>query len=80
MKNQLIIDIDSDRDQQIQIGKPPEFKQPETPEEIAKMLVNDIDSVLRCLLALIEIAGQNGVDSKELTKQSIKILEGTPNE
>jgi hypothetical protein len=75
MKNALYIDIDTERDQKILIGKPPEITPPQTPEEAAKMITLDISCVCEALCTLIHMADQNGYATKEdLVKASMKYL------
>ena len=64
MKNVIFIDIDTDRDQQILIGKPPEIKAPETREQAAEMISNDASSVFQALCTLILLADSNGYAKK----------------
>lgn len=76
MKNSIYIDIDSERDQIVLIGKPPEITQPTTPEEAAKMITLDISCVCEALCTLIHMADQNGYGSKEdLVMASKKYLD-----
>ncbi len=75
MKNAIYIDIDTDRDQPILIGKPPEIPQPTTPEEAGKMITTDISCVCEALCSLIHMADQNGyAPKKALVETSIKYL------
>lgn len=75
MKNALYIDIDTDREQIVLIGKPPEITPPATPEEAAKMITVDISCVCEALCTLIHMADQNGYATKEdLVKASLTHL------
>ena len=75
MKNLINIDVDTDRQQVVLIGKPPEIPQPTNPEEAGKMIMVDISCVCEALLTLIQIADTNGYCKKEDTiKTSIKYL------
>mgnify|MGYP001580237955 FL=1 len=66
MKNVVIVDIDTEReDQIILIGKPEEFKQPETKEEAFKMLDDDILSLSEALVSLITVGNDSGHKSKD---------------
>jgi hypothetical protein len=66
MKNNIFISIDTERDQPIIIGKPPEVPPPATPEEAKEMILVDINCVTEALCRLIDIAHQN--DYGELTE------------
>lgn len=59
MKNAIYITIDTERDQPIIIGKPPEITPPETPEEAKEMILIDINCITESLCRLIDIAHQN---------------------
>jgi hypothetical protein len=75
MKNSIFIDVDSDRDQPIIIGKPDEIKAPENAEEAAVMIISDISCVCEALCTLIHMADQNNYGKKaELVAASIKYL------
>ncbi len=75
MKNALYIDIDTEREQIVLIGKPPEITPPQTPEEAAKMITLDVSCVCEALCTLIHMADQNGYATKEdLVKASMKYL------
>ena len=75
MKNTIYIDIDTERDEPILIGKPEGVKPPETQEEAHNMIVNDIASVCEALCRLIDMAEQNGYTEKgKLVEASIKVL------
>ena len=75
MKNTLFIDLDTDREQKVLIGKPEGFPQPTTPVEAAKMINTDIACICEALCSLIHIADQNGYSKKEeMVSTSIKYL------
>jgi hypothetical protein len=59
MKNSIFISIDTERDQPIIIGKPPEVPAPASPEEAKEMILVDINCVTEALCRLIDIAHQN---------------------
>jgi hypothetical protein len=77
MKNQIVIDLDTERNgQQIQIGKPNVFKQPDSQEELAKMVMEDIGTVAEALVVLIRNAHQLGIkDESQSMKDVIKHLQ-----
>jgi hypothetical protein len=76
MKNTLYIDIDSEREQPILIGKGPDSVGPQTKEEAANMVQIDIKCMAEALISLIHLADQNGYGDKEqLVNESIALLE-----
>jgi len=76
MKNVIIIDIDSDRELPIIIGKPEDtVKAPSNADEAREMINNDIVCLREALLTLIYTADASGYGkSSELIEQSIKHL------
>jgi hypothetical protein len=75
MKNTIYIDIDTEREQPILIGKGPETEQPTSREEAGKMIINDIACVCDALITLIHVAEQNEYAKKdELVGASISQL------
>lgn len=75
MKNAIYITIDTERDQPIIIGKPPEITPPGTPEEAKEMILIDINCVTEALCRLIHIANQNDYGNLvELVDKSIMTL------
>jgi hypothetical protein len=72
MKNIIIIDVDTEREQQLQIGKPSETKQPTTPEEAKEIILTDISCVAETLNLMINIAHDSGyANKKELVEKAI---------
>lgn len=87
MKNILLVNIDTERTEQpIIIGKPEDIKKPETAEEAKDMILNDIATLCEGLCTLINMAGNNGYETKDkLVQASVlnlnKVLESkTPTE
>lgn len=75
MKNAIYIEIDTEKEQPVMIGKPPEITPPSTPEETAIMVKNDIASLLEAACTLIHMADHNGYGKKEeFVKASIDRL------
>lgn len=72
MKNIIIIDVDTDRKDQILFGKTPEFPDPTNREEAKEMIITDISHVSGALCTLIDIADYNQYASKELLINSVK--------
>ncbi len=75
MKNIIFVDIDTEREQQVQIGKPAEIAPPANPEEAKAMINTDITCLCEALCTLIHMADQNAYGKKEeLVKTSIGYL------
>ncbi len=75
MKNKIIIDVDTDREQPISFGKPSDIPLPENKEEVAAMVINDIGCLSEAIATLIFMSGQNGYgDMKELVEASNKTI------
>jgi hypothetical protein len=76
MKNQIIIDIDTEREKPLLIGKGPDYEPPATKEEAKVMIVTDIACVVDGLLSLVHIADQNEyADKTIMIPRIIKELE-----
>ena len=65
MKNILIIDVDTEREQPVMLGKPKDSPQPTNEEEAKTMILNDITCVCEALLGLISMSSANGYSNKE---------------
>ena len=75
MKNLITIDVDTDREQPILIGKGADIPSPTNKEEARDMIINDIKCVCETLCMLIDVADQNKYALKaELITESIKQL------
>jgi hypothetical protein len=75
MKNLITIDVDTDRDQPILIGKSSEIESPTNKDEAREMIINDIKCVCETLCILIDVADKNKYALKsELITESIKQL------
>lgn len=75
MKNILILNIDTNRDQPIIIAKPPDSVPPATPEQAKEMVLIDIKCITESLCRLIDIAHLNGYGDKvTLTDEAILTL------
>ena len=76
MKNIIIIDVDTEREQQLQIGKPSDTTPPTTPEEAKAIILTDISCVAETLNLMINIAHDSGyADKKELINTAIAHLQ-----
>lgn len=73
MKNTIYIDIDTEREQPILIGKGPETVPPTTREEAGKMIIEDIACVCDALINLIHVADQNEYGTKENLVEKVMI-------
>jgi hypothetical protein len=60
MKNIVIVDIDTDREHKVLLGKPEDITQPSTPEEASKMVLDDMTSLCDGLVTLIHAAHDSG--------------------
>lgn len=65
MKNTIFIDIDTERDRQVLIGKGHEASVPTNEQEAKEMIAIDIACLCEGLCELIHVASQNGYGSKE---------------
>ncbi len=65
MKNVMIVDIDTDRDRKILIGKSPDTTRPETQDDAINMVNFDIISLTEALCELIYVADLNGYGLKD---------------
>jgi len=65
MKNTIFIDIDTDRDRPVLIGKGQDSEVPTNEEDAKGMIAIDIASICEGLCELIHVASQNGYGSKE---------------
>lgn len=75
MKNLIYIDVDTDREKPVLIGKGSEIPTPTNREEARDMIINDIKCVCETLCILIDVAEQNEYAKKgELVTESIKQL------
>ena len=65
MKNIIIIDIDTEREQQLQIGKPSDIQPPNSQEEAKEIITTDISCVYEAFKMMVRIADQSGYGKKE---------------
>ena len=76
MKNQIIIEIDTEKEKPLIIAKGVDYQPPKTKEEAQIMIVTDIACVTDALLSLIHVADQNEyADKGVLIPKIIKELE-----
>jgi len=69
MKNTIQIDIDSDREDTVIIGKPKDFRRPESKEEFAYEIINDMATLCEAICTLIHVADQNGLKPSDKSVQ-----------
>lgn len=60
MKNVVVFDKDSERDEQLIITKPDGTEQPTSEEEAKAMIVEDISTATEGLMTLVKIANDSG--------------------
>lgn len=76
MKNKIIVDIDTDRDVVVKIGKDNPSSLPKNKEEAGKQIIKDIACLTEGLVTLIQLANDNGYkDSNESINDTITHLE-----
>lgn len=75
-KNTLIIEIDSEAEQQVMISKPEEVEQPTTVEETINMMSKDFKTLCITIYEMAYVGHTNGYfDGKETLNNCIKELE-----
>ena len=75
MKNIVIFDKDTERDEKILISKPDIAKQPSNKDEAKAMIIEDISTATEGLITLVRIGGDSGyIDSKKSAELIIKYL------
>ena len=60
MKNVVVFDKDTERDEQLIITKPDDIKQPTNEEEAKAMIIADISTATEGLMTLVQIANDSG--------------------
>ena len=60
MKNVVVFDKDTERDEQLIITKPDDIKQPTNEEEAKEMIISDISTATEGLMTLVKIANDSG--------------------
>ena len=76
MKNVIIIDVDTDRDPIVQLGKPSAELLPKNPEEAKETITRDIACMCEALSILIQVADKSGYKTvQESVKDCIVQLE-----
>ena len=73
MKNVVIFDKDTERDERLVITKPDGIEQPTNDEEAKAMIVEDISTTTEGLMTLVRIAHDSGyMDSDKSSELIIK--------
>lgn len=65
MKNKIIVDFDSEREDRFLFSKPPEIARPKTQEQAKEMILLDIGCLSEAIVRLILLAHDNGYVSKD---------------
>jgi len=60
MKNVVVFDKDTERDEQLIITKPDDIKQPTNEVEAKAMIIADISTATEGLMTLVQIANDSG--------------------
>jgi hypothetical protein len=71
MKNIVIFDKDSERDEKLIITKPEGTEQPTSEEEAKAMIIEDISTATEGLMTLVKIANDSGYMDEEKSAQMI---------
>lgn len=76
MKNIIMVDLDTDREQQVKITKPEGMAENLNDAKLAKdMVIADISTLCNGLGTLIQVSGENGFfKSEELASLCVKYL------
>jgi hypothetical protein len=64
MKNTLTIIMDTEREEQILIGKPQGTRPPETNQELADMVILDLSTLCEALVVAIRTAHEIGINDE----------------
>lgn len=76
MKNLLQVDIDTERENTIIIGKPGNNQRPQSKEEAAAMIIVDMATLCEAVCTLIHVADQNGIKpSADSVRDCLKHIE-----
>jgi len=71
MKNVVIFDKDSERDEKLIITKPEGTEQPTSEEEAKAMIIEDISTATEGLMTLVKIANDSGYMDEDKSAQMI---------
>lgn len=73
MKNVVVFDRDTERDEVLIITKPDEVKQPTNEAEAKSMIIDDISTATEGLMTLVRIANDSGyIDADKSAKLIVK--------
>jgi len=65
MKNIVIVDVDTERENQVMIKKSTEFEMPSNDESLAEMIKIDIICLCGGLCSMIQFSDENNLGTKE---------------
>lgn len=65
MKNKIIVDFDSEREDRFLFSKPPDIPRPKTQDQAKEMVLLDIGCLSEAIVRLILLAQDNGYASKD---------------
>ena len=71
MKNVVIFDKDTERDEKLIITKPEGTEQPTSEEEAKAMIISDISTATEGLMTLVKIANDSGYMDEDKSAQMI---------
>lgn len=71
MKNVVIFDKDTERDEKLIITKPEGTEQPTSEEEAKAMIIEDISTATEGLMTLVKIANDSGYMDEDKSAQMI---------
>ena len=75
MKNVIMVDVDSERPNQVIFNKPNDFVMPASPEEAKVIIIEDLKTLAHGLGCLIRIAEDSGYGSAdEMLNETINLL------
>lgn len=71
MRNTLIIDLDTDRENAMLFAKPEGVTLPSTKEEASTMMLEDIKTLTEALATMINLSDLNGFHTKESLVEAV---------
>lgn len=75
MKNIIMVDVDSDRPNQVIFNKPNDFVMPTNEADAKQVVIDDLKTLAHGLGCLIKIAHERGYgDSREMLDETIELL------
>lgn len=75
MKNVIMVDVDSERENQVIFNKPNDFVFPTNPDEARSVVIDDLKTLAHGLGCLIRIAQDSGYGTaNEMLNETIELL------